>query len=300
MSLLSQIESLPTGAVTLTGSAVMSADELRVITDAEIDSHIADVVNKWDVSTLDFATAKALFEYEGFDPKEVYSHMLAKKKAQAISDVDFLQDLFLILTLQHIKGNITPKNISGLKENAQQMVVKIITRYSLQLAIGKEKRRAVTLPRLAAAYPIQMCTIAKMVPKDFSGPHESAHLPSFMKSSGFASVIPTGTDISRFLVLAYTCYTTDMSIALKKMNYSTIKDEQLKAEYEVSLKYADIMFNGTIIDEKAKMQLMTRMDVKSCYEKIKSVVSKVKIEVPANVVPTKEVWDKECDAWAAI
>jgi len=273
MSILSTYAHFPDNAITaLTSGALLEAKDY-ITADAGTVHDLIELAGKGTLGSFDLAACLDIFAYEGFDVMVVYRHLAAIKTRAAIGDDAFTEDIKTLLVLQHLKGNISTANIKGIKGRAQQVIAALLSKYQIQLKIGNSKKDAVTLPRLATAFPVLTVDIASQVPHSYGGPFESKKLPGCMMTSVFASVVPASEKVTSTLLYASVCYTTDQMFALQKLGYSTMKKEELLEKFEDQKKYADIAFSSSVVDQADRHNCVRSLNLADkfavCYERAK-------------------------------
>lgn len=280
----------------LVQGALFTPTDLAGVDDSMIETLIQDIVCVWDMKGLDLDKFIGLLEYEGFDPKNVYKHVLTVQKKHSLSDKEMTNELGMLLTLQHIKGNLTMQNFKSLKPEAQDVVSKLIVKWQIQLKAKDAKKFACTLPRLAAAFPLQVSIVANKVVKDFPGYYRSRELPHFMKTSCFPSIVPLGK-AGEFLCAVYTCFACDQQTALQKVNYTVLDDKEIKQRFEDQAKYTEISYASAIIENDGRINCMRLLKVKNYYDQLAGVFDRIVSDRKDLWAISKSEWKTATFAW---
>lgn len=274
--------------VLTTGSAHTIA-ELDAVTKKQV-AEVSTMLSSFEIKN-EMWSSLDIFKYEGFEPEYVYKHVAliwAKEKAAKKTEDDMKKDLFLLLGLQIEKGNITVNNYKGFKPEAQTKIVDLISRWKISLSPKEGKRNAVTLPRLAAAFPIMACRIAEKRAKKFHGAYGSSNLPQAMLSGVFASLIPSNTPITDMLLTCATAYACDQGLVIGKVQVNVSDDDEKLRFFTENKKFTDTAFNSAVLDADQRLSAVKELLDSDDYEGINKCV------VAAGFTPncSKKAWDK--------
>jgi len=206
-------------------------------------------VKKWQLKTTDWEYYREAFSYQGFNQNLVYAHLLAKIAQNSITDDVFHEDLTALLLLHHVKGSVNPQNFQKMSTEGQRIVKSLYPRWGIQMRVLKGQQQTVTLPRLAAAFPLQLAAVSSTFPHNYAGLYDSGKLPDAMQNSTFASLIPLNENVTYLLLTAYTCYTADQSMVLDgKMRGrgGTVRREDYFAK---QINYVNASHTSTILSQ---------------------------------------------------
>jgi len=217
-----------------------------------------------------------LFAYDGFDPEVVYKHFIIMKAELKCKMVELKNDLLLLLTVGHMKGNINGSNIRGLNSGARFAFKKLVERWALALKVD-DKKYDITLPRIILAFPREVTYIAKRHTKNYAGPFHSSQLPWYIKTSVFPSLVPAGISTHLYFLVAATLYSCDQTLALRKDKTTAMTAEDRSALFNKQFGYTMIAFNSTVVSEEKRIAFCK--DVLEIYNditKVSTVIKKVK------------------------
>lgn len=296
MSIYSTINALPNSAVTALKQGQLAAQSnINAVNLTDVNNMIKNVVNEWLMESFDVDAVARLFGYDGFDPKEIYKSLIASMTEASLTEDELNEDIGMLLVLQHEKGNVNASNFKSLKPEGQHAVNLLFKRYHIYIKASANRKRTVTLPRLAACFPLQMSIISFNNPKDYAGPYDSKELPHFMKTSSFPSLIPIGEKASSFLVASYNAYATDAHIALQKINYTSIDEAAKKRYYSDQLKFTDIGFQSSLMSTEGRRRAMTLLGMGKHYKSIKQVFDRIGLDASASC--TEVEWNDAISKW---
>jgi len=281
----------PASGIILAAGTALDPALLSAITDQQIETLQKTFAYKNKVENIDWSLVD-VFGYEGFDPVYVYKHVLAVQASRNLTDADRDKDINYLLLLQVLRGNVSVANFKTFTSQGQQSINAMYNKWHLSLKITEtEKKTAVTLPRISLAFPFQAALIAAKHGKAFVGPFGSSSLPKCFMTNSFASLIPIGLEITKMLIYAYNCHATDQSIALSKMNYRTMKGDELMAKFAEQLVFCDVAFQSTVIPGAYRLGMLKRLNVHKAYKDIVAVIRMSDKE--GGSIIKRSVWRKE-------
>jgi len=288
-----------TTAIVLRGGDHYLKAELDTITDAMVKEIKVDLIGMWDLGGMDW-DALDIFAYEGFDPVIVYKHLALvrkdrKAKINGYDDNAFKVEFFTVLGLQVIKGNVTAKNFKSFSEEAQKQIGMIMQGWRIALNRKEDKKLAVTLPRIAAAFPYQTCIVAGKKARAFLGPFDSSQLPTFMLTPVFASVIPIGHDITTLLTFVANCFACDQSAVLDGKNYVKLSDEERLLILTKQFSFTNAALNSPVLSQVQRIKAVLDLKLKDHYK----VIAAVALHNKLDPIPAEAVWNADFAAMLA-
>lgn len=238
---------------------------------------IFKLISEKDVSTLKAETFD-IFRYQGFNPEKIVSTILKVKEEKRMSDAELSDDIFLMIAIGVIKGNVTDNNKSKMSEKGQTSLSALQSKYGIKYGGGKNQpAETITFPRVVATFPD---VAIKMIPilgaKEFpGGPFVSERLPSFMKLNVFPSIIPKTLEIKarEFILKACLCYSVDQTVAL-----STTKKDT-KALLALQQQFVMLSYNSPVAVHAARISTFKSLNISNSYSSILNVLSEyIKID----------------------
>jgi len=230
-----------------------------------------------------------LFMYQGFNPEMVLKHFLEIKKSKGILDGEFQSDMLTLICLGVMSGNYTSNNKNKIDDKGRDKADALFTKYQMKIGSVGQDKKAVTLPRVLATFPILTSNVAmsdtcpeKNYPGGFFA---SENLPKALKTPVFPALIPAKAkdDIKKFLMIACCCYSADQSKAINPAH----KAADAKTIYQEQWQYVEISHQSS-----QPTQSMREIHIKTMkleYTDIVKVVEKYKSLVdPSYEIPTKE------------
>jgi hypothetical protein len=249
--------------------------DLAKVNDQDVKALRKSLGGIWTMDEIDF-TMIELFVYDGFDHKTLYRALAHIQKTKGLTLATMKDVVSKALAIHQLTGNITAKRFAAMKGPGKQMVNEVIQ--SLNIRVGKKSglnRADFTFPRLGALFPFALSVIANKFPKDFASKYNTTNLPAYMKTSSFPSLIPTSVPYTQLLLIAYTCYSIDMTVALRGKDYSTIKPEELVSIIAAQENFARLSLNSGVMDQSERIKAMRalRVDSQETHEKLRSVAA---------------------------
>jgi hypothetical protein len=203
-----------------------------------------NLVNAIDLAGLDVLVS--LFMYQGFNPEMVLKHLMEIKKSKSISDEEFRIDMLTLICLGVMSGNYTEKNKKKIDPAGKDKADNLFVKYKMKVGSVKDDRKAVTLPRLLATFPIMTSKVnmSDLCPeKNYPGPFNSSELPKALKTPVFPSLIPSkfNENVKTFLMTASCCYSADQSFAINEKTAGKGADVIFKEQWQ----YVDISYKSS-------------------------------------------------------
>lgn len=256
--------------LTWSSSPSLTYSDLMEISDTSVDEMMKSIGPLWTMDDIDFSMIER-FVYDGFDYKSLLK-VIRKKMETGKWTVDQLKDnLSKALAIHQLTGNMTAKRYNSLGGPGKQMVNEVNAAFGIKM--GKKSgltRFDITYPRLGALFPFPLSAVANKFPKDFASKYSTTQLPSFMKTSSFPSLIPTSQPYTDVLMIAYTCYSIDMTVALSGKSYHSIKPEELAEIINRQENFARLSLNSGVVEHSVRIKAMRalRVDSQSTYDKL--------------------------------
>jgi hypothetical protein len=244
------------------------------ITEKEIHS-MWKSIDEYDVTLLDPEVVEA-FKYQGFDPSAVLKSLMRSKKANKITQKDFLNDINTLCALAIIKGSITDKNIQKMSDKGKSIYDALEKKYSITRGGGKGKpAEVVTVARIAAAFPgkvIQLLQCRKVPGRDFVGEFQTHKLPGVIKHQALAACIPQSLpDKSKqFLLDLVTAYSVDQTKTISKTKGDT--NELLERQRQ----FTNVSHNGMFPPEEMRKQIIKQYNWNELFDSINPVAVHIK------------------------
>jgi len=182
------------------------------------------------------------FLYQGFSPEMVLKHLAQIKEKGNISNSEFLREIKTMIVIGIIMGNYNDNNSNKISDEGKAKGDALLTKYQMKRgSVGKDKK-AITIPRVLATFPIQTTKIlSKAGAKNYNDAFGCIVLPTFMKSGVFPSVIPMSLPAvsKKVLLTASACYTAEQSMAI-----SNISDA--KEAFNAQKNYTEVSHNSSV------------------------------------------------------
>lgn len=211
------------------------------------NQEILNLVNS--LGLTDIADVAQQFLYQGFSPEMVLRHLAKIKKEKNISNVDFQRDIKTILAIGVVMGNFNDHNSGRIADEGKTIGEGLFTKYAMKKgSIGNEKK-AVTIPRMLATFPIVTTKIMIQIgPKSYNNHFYCSSLPNFMKSGVFPSLIPSelSAPVKAVLMTISTCFTTEQSMVI-----SNLKDAV--STFELQKKFTVVSHQSTVPSEEERV-----------------------------------------------
>jgi hypothetical protein len=277
-----------------------SLAELNSVSDQDV-TDLQEVLTRWNLDDMTWEDLDK-FAFDGFDIRIIFQSIIKiieVARQAAIADkkvfdiIDIKKEIFSLLSLNILKGNVTTGNFHGFTEEAQEEVKRLFKKYKIQMKPSKkQKKTAVTLPRLASALPYQTVLIAARLGRAFMGPFGSLDLPKFMFTSAFPSCIPTNGDHVGLLTFCSTCFTCDQTTVVKGVNYLTITDKQKADLLVAQSRFTDIALNSPALSDYLRLYIFTQViKVRDYYPAFVKVAKKNSYDN----IPTESKWNESFD-----
>jgi hypothetical protein len=153
---------------------------------------LADFINDFD--SMDVESIKSslnYFEYEGFDPKHIFSILCKKAKSNKINKEDFMVDMTTITAVIHLRGTKIGKMTKKMSKQGSKSMMTYKSKYSIQ-DVKNPGRDDIILGRIAGCFPQITAKLIKdnilrtdLVSNDCDG------LPDYLKFAQAPSIIPS-------------------------------------------------------------------------------------------------------------
>nr|QOX06041.1 nucleocapsid protein [Lentinula edodes negative-strand RNA virus 3] len=244
------VNSQPASSISLPATQALTSLEIGSIKEDLVAQVQERVAGEFVMDPDSIRAIASLLQYEGFDPSVVYRHFLWIAQKGNIGWELVRDDLTMILVVHHIKGNVSSANMRSFKAEAQNLVASLFTKWRIVLKTTVDKRNAVTLPRIGAAFPFQLAQVAASIKRDFSGFCDSASLPDCMKSGSFGSLVPRASKCTALLLYACTSFSVDQTATITKANVISMTEQDKRAAWLAQYKFTEISFNSSVADEE--------------------------------------------------
>jgi hypothetical protein len=219
-------------------------------------SDIASIVSLVDgISVSDVEQFAAMFMYQGFSPDMVFQHLHKVKITKNISNVDFQNDIKIIVLMGAIMGNYNSNNSNKISTEGKDRGDQLMTKYDLQAGGIAGNKKAVNIPRVLSAFPILASKMTiKVSPREYSGVFSSQFLPAFFKTPVSPSLIPRGfpQNIKTFLMSMCNAYLTEQTMAIRNMSGP-------KEAYNLQYKFTEISFKSPVPSEEERSQYIKKI-----------------------------------------
>lgn len=184
-----------------------------------------------EIGVGDVESIASAFLYQGFSPELVLKHLAKIKESKGISSSQFSIDIKTLVTIGVVMGNYNEHNSARISDDGKIQGDALIAKYELKKgSIGNEKK-AVTIPRIVATFPIFAVKIMQVIgTKTYNNYFGCSSLPPFMRTGVFPSLIPSTVDtaVRNILMLVCACFTTEQSMVISKQNAKTAMETQKK------------------------------------------------------------------------
>jgi len=245
---------------------------------------IANLVNDMEIG--DVSEFISMFMYQGFNPEMVHAHFAHIKHKKAISNEHFIADLRSLVIVGVMMGNYNDHNAGKISESGKSSADSLYVKYELHKGAVGVNKKAVTLPRILAAFPVVTIRITlKCSPRNYNGVFGANALPHAMKTQVFPSVIPhtLNREITTVLLLASACYTTEQTITISNLKTNPV--EVIKDQ----MKYTEVSFNSSVPSERERQAIFKTLHLQ--HDSIASVVQQyAKLTGVAVSMPSHEAF----------
>nr|WMV64407.1 nucleocapsid [Uromyces fabae virus] len=252
---------------------------------------IRELINSLDAS--DIGNIASLFAYQGFSADLVLAHLLGIKTGKKISDREFKSDLKHLLVASVVMGNVTKNNIDKISSEGRQKIDNLMMKYDIKKgSISNAGKKAVTLPRLAATFPIQISKFQLGInEKNYNNELGASSLPACFKVSVFPSLIPKSfkIEIQHALLVISNAYSTEQSLAIgKKKDISIVYREQWN--------FTNIAFNSSMPKDSDRFEYINQLtfdfdSMKTVFAKVYNTIS----DIEPKAFPSHETWKEELE-----
>lgn len=191
----------------------------------------------------------SMFMYQGFNPEMVHAHFAHIKHKKAISNEHFIADLRSLIIVGVMMGNYNDHNSGKIQESGKSAADALYVKYELHKGSVGTNKKAITLPRVLASFPIVTIRITlKCSSRNYNGVFSANALPHAMKTQVFPSVIPRTmrSDVLKVLLIASACYTTEQTITISNM-----KGEP-KDIIKEQMKYTQVSFSSSVPSDRER------------------------------------------------
>lgn len=118
-------------------------------------SYVLNLLPHADKSALALmSTTRSQVEFEGYDPGVILA--LMEQRAQASGD-DLNEDILKIVVISIERGNNLENMMKSMSEAGRNLVMTLKNRYQLISKVGLDKKRSITLSRVAMSVPWLSC-----------------------------------------------------------------------------------------------------------------------------------------------
>jgi hypothetical protein len=260
-------------ALTWSSAATITFAELAEVKEADLTKFLKVIGPLWTMEEVDLEMIDK-FLYDGFDYKTLQKSLAAIVLKSNMSPEDFKDNLSKALAIHHVTGNITSKRFASLKGPGKEIVNSVNT--ALNIRMGKKSglsRADITYPRLGALFPFPLSVIGNKYPKDFASKYDTTQLPDYMKTSSFASLIPSSQPYTNLLKMAYLSYSVDMTVAISGKDYLSMKQEELDSILAKQRKFVEMSYNSGVVDQMSRVRAMRalRVDNEDTYKRLSTV-----------------------------
>lgn len=239
------------------------------------------------LDTADVGNIANLFAYQGFSVDLVLNHLYEIKIKKSIPDHVFKSDLKTLLVATIIMGNVNNNNMRKITDNGKKSIEELMIKYEIKKGSLADQKKAVTLPRLAASFPIQISKFQLLCPeKNYNNELDASCLPKCFKISVFPSIIPKHlrSELQHAMLVISNAYSTEQSLAIGK-----IKD--ISAVYKKQWEFTNIGFNSPVPKDKERLDYFKTLEFR--YDPMKEVfdnVYKTIKGIEPKVFPSMEAW----------
>lgn len=222
------------------------------------------------------------FLYQGFSPEMVLKHLADVKEKSSIPNAEFLRDIKTMIVIGVIMGNFNDNNSNKISDEGKAKGDALLTKYQMKRgSVGKDKK-AITIPRILATFPIQTTKILqKAGAKNYSDAFGCTVLPNFMKSGVFPSIVPRSLPSAskKVLLTVSACYTAEQS-----MTISGVSDA--KSAFQSQKNYTEVSHNSSVPSAAERTKFFN--DLKFDYDALVTVLSNFgKMVGPPVAIPSK-------------
>lgn len=247
----------------------------------EIDTLI-QLVNSGDIEALK-AEEFEQFQYQGFDPYKIVESLIKAKLAKSVTNDDFLKDLFTMVAVGLIKGNVNDHNIKKMSEKGQADLRAIISKYEIRKGGGQGLASGIiTFPRTMATFPDVAVRMTSVVGgKEFrGGPMGSSRLPSYMQVQVFPAIIPKDLngDIKKALLAASLSYSIDQTIQI-----SRLQNPDVSAIAASQSNFVNINHNSPVPKHEVRQKVFKSLPLVKDYQLILAVLSDYKLKIDTSI-----------------
>lgn len=247
-----------------------------------------DLVSSLDSDGLE--NIASLFAYQGFSVELVLSHLNQVKKQKNISDSNFKMDMRTLLVASIMMGNVTANNIQKISDKGKKTIDELLLKCGIKKGSISSDRKAITLPRLAATFPIQISKFQLSIQeKNYNNELNASILPKCFKVSIFPSLIPKTMkkELQHALLVISNAYSTEQSLAISK-------NKEISTVYKKQWEFTNIGLNSPMPKESDRISHIKTLQFH--YDSMKQVFTNVYeiikgIEV--KVFPSREAWESE-------
>jgi hypothetical protein len=239
------------------------------------------------LDTADISNIASLFAYQGFSAELVLSHLHDVKMKKSIPDHTFKSDMKTLLVATIVMGNVNNNNIKKITENGKTSIEELMTKYEIKKGSLADQKKAVTLPRLAATFPIQISKFQMLThEKNYNNELDSSILPKCFKVSIFPSLVPRSLrlELQHSLLVISNAHSTEQSLAIGK-----VKD--ISTVYKKQWEFTQIGFNSPTPKDKDRSDYMCTLEFN--YSSMKKVFDNVYSTIKGiepKVFPSLEAW----------
>lgn len=196
-----------------------------------------------------------MIEYKGFNLEGMLRNMMQKQPC-----VDRLTDIMLLISFFMERGTNLVTMMKKMSPDGKAMLQSLIKTYSIVSKASSASNIAVTLSRVAIAFPWMTCTYSNYIqknrivnPGDMSSAAAGKTVPLFLQCIGFAPCIPEYQDIDKTerLLKAHSVWSAKLSKVIGKKSRQTEKERYIEA-----LNFCRIGYQGSKIDQAVRLQWM--------------------------------------------
>ncbi|KAI1005381.1 hypothetical protein K3495_g2831 [Podosphaera aphanis] len=242
-------------------------------------NEILRLIDEMKIDISEIQELVELFSYQRFSPEMVLERFEKIKAEKGIEESVFQEDLRSLIRMGIEWDRRVRKSVTKRKATA------LINKYQIKRSVQHD-RKAITLHRILAAFPIQTVKLLKDVPvANYNNVFGCIELPYFMKISVFPSLIPKANlkeTIRETLLLVVSCYTAEQYMAQSGLkNYRVAV---LRAQH-----YAKVSYDSTLPEEEKRRE--TFLSFEFPLAAIKNVVDKYNENTRLDInVDERAVW----------
>jgi len=253
------------------------------------EADVLAVISAFEGEIIGPDDIKALFvlEAEVYDPSVVGKHLalVLEEYTKEKKSIDiFNKDLKFLIGAQVLKGSITKGNFARMTTEGQKVISEAMKSFHIAARVTQTtKRTAVTLQRLAGAFPIMSVGFATNVGRQFVGARKSHLLPRQFFTQHMACLIP-GDDskVAAMMYEAVLAFSCDQTQVITKTATKDAADIYSRQE-----PFVKAMLMSQAVPEEKRVAALKDLGLKDTYDKVCACLTHNKVEVCS-----KADWEK--------